>query len=419
MAVAFVLCGGILYSHAASRSTRVLVSLAMLASGWGLLLSGSRSTLLIICAGLFGLAVWAAFRTRGWRRAFSLLSALLPLAALHIVLLRGYRGVSYATLHDAISSMDFQSLNAALSHRPEIWAASLGMYFASPLFGLGQGAFYQLSSIPEFSKTQALTELGGSGAHNYFLQSVVELGPIGLLFALYISLPFLRLRARNFRLVSTYVLLGIAVGNLYAHSLLVREMLMLAAIFVGSYLWEAEAVEPSGPWSPGPTATRRTSLAIFVLLVIAIVDYATSFSRFPFTYGERCFKSQGLELDGWTAGILRIQLPHEVTKLTMTVLADRPDLSRSALDLDVAVVEGHTKALQSERYRFALGGAMSRSIEASVPSSLVDWRYLELHSSRCYVPLNLGITYDPRRLGVRVTELHFHTSADTEATSRR
>jgi O-antigen ligase len=419
MAVAFVLSGGILLTRNASRPSKILVLIGMLASASGLLLSGSRSTLLILCAGLVVLAAWSAFRTRGWRRASIFLAALLSVAALHVLLLHGYRGVNYVTLISAIEAFDLQSMNSALSHRPEIWAAAVRMYLASPVFGLGQGSFYRLSAIPEFSKTQALTELGGSGVHNYFLQSVVELGPVGFLLALFIILPFCRLGTRNAGIVSSYALVGIAVGNLYAHSLLVREMLMLGAMFAGSYLSEAEALKPHSAIVPRPMSTRRMELAVVALVTFALADYASSFTRFPFTYGERCFTERGITEDGWTGGYARVQLPHQVALLTMMVLADRPDLSRSALNLDVVVVEGRKTVLHSENYRFATGQPTSRSIDVPVPTSLVDWRYLELRTSRCYVPLNLGITYDPRPLGVRVTEFHSYAADPKEGTQIR
>ena len=49
-----------------------------------------------------------------------------------------------------------------------------------------------------------------------------------------------------------------------------------------------------------------------------------------------------------------------------------------------------------------------------MPESPDGKRFLELKPSHCYVPLNLGVTYDPRRLGVRVKELRFLTAAGVE-----
>ena len=55
-----------------------------------------------------------------------------------------------------------------------------------------------------------------------------------------------------------------------------------------------------------------------------------------------------------------------------------------------------------------------RSLSYRIPESPDGKRFVELKSSHCYVPLNLGITYDPRHLGVRVKELRFLTAAGVE-----
>ena len=115
------------------------------------------------------------------------------------------------------------------------------MYLAFPFFGLGQGAFYRLSAIPEFSGSAVLVELGGDGVHNEFLRILVELGPVGLGLVLLSAIPFVRLGRQNFQWVSFYALVGISLGNVYTNAMLVRELLMLCAVFAGSYFWEVRA----------------------------------------------------------------------------------------------------------------------------------------------------------------------------------
>lgn len=405
MAMALVLSGGIFATHARSMPARALLALAMALSGAGLLLSGSRATVFIVCAGLAGTAVWAAFSFRGWRRLLPLMVAATVLAAVHVALLHGYRGFSYETLAAAFAAMDSGSLSAALSHRPEIWLAALRMYLASPVFGLGQGAFYRLSAIPEFSRTEALTQLGGSGAHNYFLESFVELGLVACVIALYIFWPFARLGVRNFRLISFYALLGMAIGNLYAHAFLVREMLLLAAIFLGGYLWEVRTHAHVRSLEPEPANAKQRTIIVAFIACLALADFVSSFSRFPFTYGQRCFRENPLEDDGWTRGVFRLQLPHEVSRVNLQLQADHFQLARRGLEVEVAIIEGRGRKLSAGQYKFSNEDEMTRSVSLEVPSSLIDWRYLEVKPSRCYVPLNLGIGYDPRLLGIRVVKI--------------
>ena len=278
MAMAILLGVGLLVSRKSSLAQRAAVAVAIGISAIGLYLSGSRSTLLILSLVLTGGALWAALILRGRKRIVPLAVASVVLFGVVLLFVRGYRHVSVATMGAALDAPSFQSLNVALSHRPEIWAAAAKMYSGFPLFGLGQGAFVRLSSIAQFSESGALERLGGGGAHNYFLQSFVELGPVGLgLFAL-IFVPVVRLGRDNLRLASFYGLVGIAVGNLYAHSLLVRETLMLAAIFAGAYLWEAKTMAPER-WRPvGSRGMRAATVAILALALAAFVEVAVSWS---------------------------------------------------------------------------------------------------------------------------------------------
>ena len=71
--------------------------------------------------------------------------------------------------------------------------------------------------------------------------------------------------------------------------------------------------------------------------------------------------------------------------------------------------------LGTQRHTFMQRDTEARSFQLPMPESPDGQRFLELRPSHCYVPLNLGITYDPRRLGVRVKELRFRTASGAEA----
>ena len=236
---------------------------------------------------MIGGCLWGAARLRGGRQATLTVAALVLLAGIGWALDRGYRGVSYDSLSAQLRIVDFNSLNEVLKQRPEMWWASLRMYAGFPFFGLGQGTFYRLSAIPAFSGSEALVSMGGSGVHNYFLQTFVELGPVALAIALLFLVPCFRLGRQNFGLISFYALVGIAVGNIYAHSLLVRETLMLCAIFAGSYVWEARSLPDAPRALLGAVATRYFAITIASLSILALIEVMLSFNRFPFMYGQR------------------------------------------------------------------------------------------------------------------------------------
>ena len=106
-------------------------------------------------------------------------------------------------------------------------------------------------SCQSFQAAELLISMGGDGVHNEFLRILVELGPVGLGLLLFIAIPFVRLGRQNFQWVSFYALAGIALGSVYTNALLVRELLLLCAVFAGSYFWEVQiggsaAVAPAG-----------------------------------------------------------------------------------------------------------------------------------------------------------------------------
>ncbi len=415
MASGLLLGYGFLVNRSITPRLKTTVGLATLAAAVGLYLSGSRSTLFFLFSLLIAWAFWAVLRSRGWRRAIPLVAAIAVVAAVHWTLDYGYRGISYATLSQQADVATAKSVNVALSHRPEIWAAAYRMYLEFPFFGLGQGAFYRLSALPEFSGSEFLVRMHGEGVHNEFLRILVELGPVGLGLVLFIAIPFARLGRQNFHWVSFYALAGIAIGNFYTNALLVRELLLLCAVFAGSYFWEAQTAGAPRWRPPTATTTRYAAAALVALSLAALIEVAFSFGRFPFTYGQRCREVHPLAEDGWTNGTLRVPVPAAAASVKLAVLPDRPDLDRRPLDLDLSILSGSGSILETRRYSFTERVSDSQSFQLLMPDSVDGARFLELKPSHCYVPLNLGVTYDPRRLGVRVKELHFRTAAGVEA----
>lgn len=403
---------GIGFGYLIARRRSPAIWIAFVASAMGLYMSGSRSTLFLVSAAVVVWAFFAAKRLQGSKRAVAIVAAVAAILAVHVVLLQGYRGFGYAAFMEADPSP--ATLNVLLSHRPEIWATAVRMYLEFPFFGLGQGVFYRLSILPDFSGSPLLMNLGGDGVHNELLRMLVELGPIGIGLALFMAIPYLRLGRQNFRWISFYALVGIAIGSVYTNALLVRELLLLFAVFAGSYFWEVQTAAPASWRLPTPRTMRLLSTAMAVLGLAALLDAALSFGRYPFAYGQRCFQVQPLAKDGWTLGVARLPVSAAAVIAEVSLSADRPDLLRRPLDLDASILSSGGALLATQRFRFERPDEAVRKIELVLPEGGDGERYLELKPSHCYVPLNLGITYDPRRLGVQVKELRFRTATGGE-----
>ena len=116
-------------------------------------------------------------RLSGWRRSLPLVAVAVVVIALGWAFESGHRAYPFEHMVTRFKQVGVAALNFALSHRPRFGVRDRNVS-VFPLFGLGQGSFYRLSGLSNFSPSQALRALGGSGAHNYFLQTFVELGPV-------------------------------------------------------------------------------------------------------------------------------------------------------------------------------------------------------------------------------------------------
>ena len=398
---------GYLSTSRDTLATRGAVALVMLLSAASLYFSGSRSTILIVCGGLAALGLVMTIAAKGRRRFVALVATALLLLGVDWMLRHGYRGLSYQSLRAATEGLAFPAVDSLLSSRPGIWRAALQMYSEFPWFGLGQGTFYRLSAIPEFSANSYLVSAGGENAHNYLLQTFVELGPIGLALIFICCLPMLRQGRNNLKLISFYALLAILLANLFAHALLVREMLMLCAVFIGMYCWESGGAKHHSELHGEHRSWFVVGWVAAGFLTLAAVETAHSFRKFPFTYGQRCFQPITLAQDGWTSGLLQHQIPDSGSLMQLSFSAiDRPDLRRRPLDIEVAVSAGG-KPLWSRAIQLTESSSDPVQLTEELPQQRQTPAYLTIKASRCYVPLNLGVTYDRRALGVRVDQLRF------------
>jgi len=125
------------------------------------------------------------------------------------------------------------NFNRALAYRPEIFRAALYMFSDYPIFGIGQGNFFRLSSQLDISHSPYLLEKGGDNAHNYFLQTLAETGLVGAVaFGLAIGWPFFRVDHFSKITAPALAMVAIALGNIFSHPLLIRPNLILFAVFL-------------------------------------------------------------------------------------------------------------------------------------------------------------------------------------------
>jgi hypothetical protein len=317
----------------------------------------------------------------------------------------------------ALGLPDLLALNIRLSYRPEVYMAAFRMFALFPFAGLGQAEFYRQSANPELSRSFFLsTEQNGENAHNYFLQTLVETGLIGFVtLGLMLIYPFFKVATKRILIPALVALLAIACANVFSHSLLVRENLLLAACFVAllySFIPTAasnsnQSVVARYPWN---FLQQRYVIVTIVAISLALIVKEGLQSRggFPFDKDLQCFKTRPLARDGWTSGRYMTDIPVGATGFTIQLATTQPDAEQRPISGSLQILFDRRKLIDKD---FVLNKTGPQQLSFDLPAGTIatpDDYQIELTLSRCFIPRNFGMNEDSRRLGVRIEAIHWH-----------
>lgn len=398
-----------------SRYEQQIVAFVITLSWMGLVLSKSRALLIFAICVIF---VWFIYRLSKERRHLLLPALFLSLSSVCIFLalifnysnsLAGIPVLSWlGELANQFKSRDLTSwslFSGIFGARFEIWEGALRMWSQFPLMGVGQGDFYRLSDIASFSRSNFLILNHGENAHNYFLQTLTETGLIGVsIFLLAFMVPFSILKNQRVAFPAAIALMSLLLGNIFSHSFLVRENLMLGAVLIGALYLFYEDKAVISPYRPRKTLLIGIFLSALVLIFGAREVYG-SFGKKPFERGYYCYLGKDLQSDGWSSGQFEIQVPANVHSILLQLHTEHPKVQKDQLGISIfALKDGVGEAVSLVEGNSL--GSQDGIYELKVPEQLADQSYrLIVRSSECFTPRNLGISTDARRLGVRVVNL--------------
>lgn len=219
-------------------------------------------------------------------------------------------------LNDRASFLEV--LNLLSSWRLDLHAAAIRMWSHFPLLGIGQGNLYRVSPIYEFSGSALMARLGGENAHNYFLQTLAEIGLVGLTcYVLVLVFPLLKLKSIS-KLSATYIaIFALFLGNIYSHSLIIRENYYLLMVLIGSlyaYLNNVDFAQRNVEINLRRLSRKSiTTIGVCTLLTICIVfivrEITAAYDAAPYTYGRECYRESSLNGSGWNGGRFSVELP--------------------------------------------------------------------------------------------------------------
>lgn len=330
---------------------------------------------------------------------------------------------------NSIGLPDLAALNLKLSYRPEVYLAALKFFTFNPILGLGQSEFYRQSANYALTNSHFLSiDQNGENAHNYFLQTLVENGLIGIvLFAILIFSPIIEIKNRRLLIPAGVALGAIFVGNIFAHSMLVRENLFIAASLIGlMYAWlrSAQNVTSTINIHAGHEVEKSTLIDHFLSLLarprfviacsiimaaLGIREIYHSFRSQPFLADVQCYKAQPLDPSGWTTGLFKVAIPEGAKGMTINIKGTQPYVTKRPLTATLNIVHGENRLIEQSQVLFDRDGPFE--IKVSFPNGLVadDGEYrAEIRLQRCFIPRNLKINMDGRRLGVQIESVTAH-----------
>lgn len=393
-----------------TRLERSLVLMVILLSWFGLVISKSRASLSIaLIATLVICLIFIWNKDRKWFYQVCIFIAIVILVFVFTLFFSN--DFSTQVLGNQSLSNWLSLLGGASGSRFEIWAGAFNMIKAFPLVGVGQGNFYHLSADVSFSKSHFLALNGGENAHNYFLQTFAELGLVGIiLFLLAFVLPIINANNRKIFLPAIIGVIALFLGNIYAHSFLVRENLLLCAVLLGLIYSLARSDQAFGIkrlsfWGADRQVKILAILTCILLAGASLNEVYRSFYTKIFDIGVNCFLPRPLTDDGWTSGVHEVLVSKQSKGISF--YAYRPEMVYSMHDVTVRVDLQNLAGEGIISKSFQLVNGVNSKIYLSWPPELIDafkGGKVKVRVDDCFTPRNIGFNADSRQLGIQISQ---------------
>jgi O-antigen ligase len=403
-----------------SRTERLCIAILFLLCSAGLIASKSRASLFIAIIALVVLGLIYCYRHS---KKLFVISLIIFIVVVCVVLLGAGSIPGLAWVGDLMTQMQSRRLDSLsdlggmMGSRFEIWSAVANMFSAYPLMGVGEGEFYRLSSNISFARSEFLQLNRGENAHNYFLQVLAENGLVGIaVFAIAFIVPYRTCQNKQLILPALIGLLSLFLGNIFAHSFLVRENLLLGATLLG-LLYSLSGMNTANITNHLPIVSGRTRLFGFLTTLVLIlgitIEVAPSFGKMPFQAGADCFvKDVRSSADGWTSGAWEELLPKGAKGVELMAFPNRPNIHHQPISgrMEMLVwIPGRGKVLVNTRdYEWTTNTPMKLGLEMPTEyDNSPHVKSVRLQLSSCYTPRNLGVNTDSRRLGVQIEHVQW------------
>ncbi|MEQ9623714.1 O-antigen ligase family protein [Coleofasciculus chthonoplastes] len=397
--------GGLYYLSSTNVLIKWIAGAFSLMAVVGVVVSASRFAIVMLCIVVISYLFFVFWTKKRGNLTTVVLSVILVFGTAYLSVKFDNREL-FSRLYSVLQSQSFEDFNTALSQRPDIFRSNLLMYSHYPILGIGKGIFYRQSSIAEFSQSDFFATYNGENAHNYFLQILVETGLVGLvIFCSLFIYQSLYLRNRSTEII-TVLIVGLFSGNLYGHSLLIPNLLFLLFILLGASNVDEQpekSISPTIRLIPLPKAWRYVLIAMTTAIVVgAIYEVKTSYGKLPFQSQFFCYKPAEYS-DHQTSGLFEKTYTVTGNYLNLTYIVHHPDARRRPLTIDFNLEQEGQKIAHNQRL-INSPGEYQEILDIS-PLKMGSKISLQIKTSRCFTPINLGVSLDKRPLGIQLNKV--------------
>jgi O-antigen ligase len=398
-----------------STRWRYFAYLTMVLCWAALFLSKSRASLVFSLVVFATVIVYVAcVFLRNKSKALAAALAVLGLAVITVLIwLSPWLQDIYIQLQNP-QLLTFEHLNILSSRRLELFATALRMFSYYPWLGLGQGNFLISSAVVPFSQSEWMAQSGGENAHNYFLQTLAEVGIVGAIcYALVFVWPLFQTKERRALVPAAVAIFGLCLGNLYSHSFIIRENLLLLCVFMALAYSYIGSIPQAGSLAKPEGARARVSLKVGVLVtpiilaiaVFAIREVASSFDRLPFQRASNCNRVTPIRGDGWTTG--QVTIPLVLQQKGLKILGDTQSIPIQYATQQVSLSLRNAAGISLFGQQYYID-KNKLTIDLQIPAPLLATNGLltvSLTVDRCYTPRNVSASEDTSRLGIHITAI--------------
>lgn len=241
-----------------------------------------------------------------------------------------------------------ERINLLSSWRYDLHMATLRMWMQFPMLGLGVGNLFRVSSIYEFSGSALMPRLGGENTHNYFLQLLAEIGLLGFLcLAIILIKPYCKKTDRP-KLNNIYIaIFSVFLGNIYSHSLILRENLYLLLIFIAALYIPNLNSYSRHELNKGNVLKSRYLTIKFILSIITIIfviqifiyEIIKAYQDNPYKYGRDCYRFSTKPNSTWQNGRFVKEVSSDVKGIELEIQAKLNSLSYLKLPIKLELFD--------------------------------------------------------------------------------